>query len=276
MMLCSKPYRKGVEEYGCGQCMPCRINRRRLWVSRLLLESKLYDRSYFVTLTYDEAHVPVDKSLVPRDVTLFLKRLRKSVPYKLRYFAVGEYGDISGRPHYHVMLFGLLDPSKVALAWEVGFVHVGEVTPESCNYICGYACKGWTLPNVALKGRHPEFVRMSLKPGIGGDAVPLIAERLVTDYGSRSIALAGDVPSELRFGGKRQPLGRYLRKRLRKACGFAEVSEPKGISEIRARALQVELSELGNRRKREEKRSQHKSIAETRVKFVRAKKGVGL
>ena len=78
-------------EYGCGQCMPCRINRRRLWTSRLVLESALHVSNLFVTLTYANDFGPINWSLTPRHITLWLKRLRKMLGYEVRYFvAIGS------------------------------------------------------------------------------------------------------------------------------------------------------------------------------------------
>ena len=92
--------------FGCGQCIPCRINRKRLWTHRLMLESFSHSDATFVTLTYDPEKYS-GESLRPEDVTKFLKRLRRKLePKKLRYYLVGEYGDKTGRPHYHIALFG--------------------------------------------------------------------------------------------------------------------------------------------------------------------------
>lgn len=86
--------------------MPCRLNRRRLWTHRLLLEQLKHGDSCFLTLTYDEKHLPEGGSLVPKHAQDFLKRLRSKTNLKLRYYLVGEYGEDTERPHYHVALFG--------------------------------------------------------------------------------------------------------------------------------------------------------------------------
>ena len=95
-------------EVPCGKCLECRIQHARQWADRCVLEAKKYKYNYFVTLTYDDAHLPQKNSLQPRDLQLFMKRLRKKfkgVP--IRFLACGEYGDISWRPHYHLLLFNL-------------------------------------------------------------------------------------------------------------------------------------------------------------------------
>ncbi len=128
----------------CGRCMGCRMDRSRAWADRMLLE--LADNDYkaiFVTLTYDEDHVPLvsprdsgyyflpgddeatyldknevwllDACNVPktrtlsiRDTQLFFKRLRKAFSgVRIRYFLAGEYGPKTQRPHYHAIIYGL-------------------------------------------------------------------------------------------------------------------------------------------------------------------------
>ena len=91
----------------CGYCDPCRINRRRLWSHRMILESFGHPASCFLTLTYNDDNLPQDGSLKPDDLQLFIKRLRSRLVYKFRYYAVGEYGDDNGRPHFHGAIFGL-------------------------------------------------------------------------------------------------------------------------------------------------------------------------
>lgn len=89
----------------CGQCLGCRIEYSKQWATRMLLENEYSKESHFVTLTYDDAHVPrheyVDSdsgevfeslSLCKRDLQLFNKRLRKEFGQGIRFYACGEYG----------------------------------------------------------------------------------------------------------------------------------------------------------------------------------------
>lgn len=222
-MLCKNPYML-VGKYSnnlsasipcpCGQCMPCRINRRRVWTLRILLESFLHSCNCFLTLTYAPEHIPAGGTLVPRDVQLFLKRLRKVVaPATLRYFFVGEYGDDTERPHYHAALFGIspLSTHIVQEAWGLGHVMLGDLTPQSARYVAGYVTKKMTSKlDSRLNGRHPEFSRMSLRPGIGAGAVDRIVEALGSNLNDR-----GDVPATLHVHGKMMPMGRYILGKLR-------------------------------------------------------------
>lgn len=212
--------------FGCGQCLPCRISRRRIWSHRMLLESVVHGDSAFVTLTYDDDHKPAFGSLRPKDAQDWLKRLRKFIaPKKVRYFLVGEYGEQTQRPHYHAALFGMspLEWDTIEKTWGLGYTHVGDLTWDSAQYIAGYVTKKMTSPDdLRLKGRHPEFARMSLKPGIGAVAMEAVAMSLQTEHGTDLVGTVGDVPSSLSHGRRQKPLGRYLRSILRRKCGNEE------------------------------------------------------
>ncbi len=127
----------------CGHCIACRIARSREWAVRLLHESEFWDEFCFVTLTYDDDHI-VSPSLVPRDLTLFFKKLRRDLgERKIKYFACGEYGDRFGRPHFHAIIFGLGTSDRKLLQenWNKGYVKVGTLTYQSCRYVAGYVQK---------------------------------------------------------------------------------------------------------------------------------------
>ena len=190
--------------------MPCRINRRRIWSHRILLEAHNHENNSFLTLTYSDEQVPQGNSLQPRDVQLFLKRLRKAIsPQSVRYFVVGEYGDTTQRPHYHAALFGVGQSHSglVEETWGKGHIMLGDLTLESANYIAGYVTKkmtSWFDPRLA--GRHPEFSRMSLRPGIGADYIPAVAKTILSETRITDAIIAdGDIPSSLKHGRKTPP-----------------------------------------------------------------------
>lgn len=98
----------------CGKCLACRVNRTRQWTKRLLDEQIYSTSSYFVTLTYDDEHLPRNDSgdgiVCKRDIQLFLKRLRKrDGNNNIRYFICSEYGPQTFRPHYHCCIFNVGD-----------------------------------------------------------------------------------------------------------------------------------------------------------------------
>lgn len=220
----------------------------------MVLEAMQHEYSSFITLTYADDKMPEDGSLRPEDLRNWLKRIRKACsPNLLRYFGVGEYGDRTMRPHYHVAVFGFMpclgNTIKVKGAcqcrsccivretWGFGHVLVGELNIQSAQYITGYVAKKFTRPDdQRLQGRHPEFARMSLRPGIGAGAVPDIASSMM-QYGLE--LKLEDVPTALRHGARQLPLGRYLRRELRKQVGLDENAPASVLEALRSGLLPV-------------------------------------
>lgn len=174
----------------CGQCIGCRLERSRQWAMRCVHESELYDRNCFVTLTYDEKHLPKDGSVKVRDFQLFMKKLRKAYPEdRIRFFHCGEYGEKNLRPHYHACLFNFDFDDKVLWSvrngnrlyvsdslchiWGNGLCVIGDVTFDSAAYVARYIMKKVTGDDADkhYQGRSPEYVTMSRgckKIGTGG------------------------------------------------------------------------------------------------------------
>lgn len=221
-------FRKYGFEFPCGQCFVCRLRMQRTWVARILLEQAVHKESCFVTLTYDEEHSPADGCVSLRDVQLFVKRLRKVLPPRsVRYLAVGEYGEKSWRPHYHMALFGCSDPQVVAKAWGKGFTLVKGIGPESAAYIVSYVLKRRNNEERS-EGRSPEFRVQSLRPAIGLRA----SQRLVIPCGTEV--------QGVRIGNRIYPLGRYLRAQLRLATlGGSSVEATALRHRVAKYALQV-------------------------------------
>jgi len=175
-------------EVACGQCLGCRLDRSRMWAMRISHEASLHkdtNGNAFVTLTYDQDHIPQDWSLsAPKldedgnqiessHFQKFIKKLRKTTPNKIKYYAAGEYGnhcrhgiDLEkvgcplcnlGRPHYHACLFNIsfddLQPYKterdrtyytspeLTEIWGKGFVDVGKLEYQSAAYVARYIMK---------------------------------------------------------------------------------------------------------------------------------------
>jgi len=276
-MMCSRPFRRGVAEFGCGQCMPCRLNRRRLWAGRLVLEAHKHQFSRFVTLTYNKESLPEGGVLVAKHMQDYLKALRYRVaPVRIRFFGVGEYGDVSKRPHYHLAIFGTGDDAAIRGAWPYGFVHIGTLTPDSAAYIVSYVVKGMTKQGP--DGLPPEFARMSLRPGIGADAMADLGRAVLDpDTGEYVGLVDGDVPTSFKFDGRNFPIGRYLRRKLRRAVWMAE-PEPVLVGELRSYRRFVDLREAGKKgwKAREEKREQAALIAAKKIEIANSRKGIGL
>jgi len=181
----------------CGQCIGCRLERSRQWAMRCLHEAQLHANNCFITLTYDDTHLPSDQSLHHRDFQLFLKRLRKKHPgISIRYYMAGEYGENYGRPHFHACIFGLDFHDKklwkrtpsgsliyrseiLETLWPFGYSSIGDLNFESAAYVARYIMKKQTgkqsekhyqysdLITGEIIQMQPEYNKMSLKPGIG-------------------------------------------------------------------------------------------------------------
>lgn len=183
----------------CGQCIGCRLERSRQWAMRCMHEAQLHQNNCFITLTYDNHHLPSDKSLHYQDFQKFLKRFRKSIGNaKIRFYMAGEYGEKYGRPHWHACIFGYDFPDKKLLKrtpagsklyrsehleklWPFGHSSIGDVTFESAAYVARYIMSKQTGKQSESHYRRvdeetgeiiqlkPEFNKMSLKPGIGSE-----------------------------------------------------------------------------------------------------------
>ena len=195
-MRCSFPQTRLVNDtyvtHPCGNCRACRRNKAREWGYRAYVESLSYDNSIFLSLTYDDEHLPISKKGFPtlrkEHTQTFWKDFRYYVG-KCRYLLSGEYGDKTHRPHYHAIVFGVsLDnpvfydkfysPRKKAWiarckAWDKGEVCIGDVTIGSCQYCAKYVVKRKTgrvgRAYYERYGIEPEFSTMSRRPGLGYD-----------------------------------------------------------------------------------------------------------
>lgn len=218
----------GTIPLSCGGCLPCRIAQTSLWKSRQILESYTHEENAFVTLTYSDEHLPKGGNLEPETLKLFIKRLRKAIsPKKIRYYAVGEYGEQSLRPHYHLSIFGLsqLDAPIVAKKWGLGHTLTAEFNAATAAYVCGYIVTKWKNkinPDPRLGDLTPEFNRQSNRPGIGAPAMEFISNAIHTTGGLNELAHVGDVPHSVKIGNKKITLGRYLTRKLRDEVGMSD------------------------------------------------------
>nr|QJB19986.1 MAG: replication initiator protein [Microvirus sp.] len=227
-MICPRPLRLPHATVGCGKCDACIINRRRILVTRLLLEARDHPASFFCTLTYDEEHIPDGGNLSPNDLQLFWKLLRRRYhPASFRYFAHGEYGGRTGRPHYHFILYTdcFITADMVSRVWQKGFVDVQILTEANAAYVAGYIEPGGDKDAASRSGgRVPEFTRQSLKPGIGYGVAPSIASEILTRSGLNYLTTEADIPSVVRIDSKLRPLGQYLKRKARECAGIDEPS----------------------------------------------------
>ena len=214
----------------CGRCQGCRVARSREWAVRCMHEAKMYDFNQFITLTYDDKHLPDDYSVDVRTFQLFMKRLREALPQRIRYFACGEYGDQTLRPHYHALIFNhyfndqkyykttqsnskIYTSKKLDDIWQLGQCYIGNVTYRSAAYTARYTFKkiGGEIAADHYTRIHPlsgnlvrvkpEFAVGSRRPGIGYS----FFQKFKSDF----------YPSDFcTVEGKRHPIPRYYTQLL--------------------------------------------------------------
>lgn len=191
----------------CGRCIGCRLEKSRQWAMRCTHEASRYEENCFITLTYDDDHLPEPPSINKHHWQTFMKALRYSVrPKKIRFYQCGEYGtnqDLTslktiGRPHYHAILFNhnfsdrelestnatgdkLYSSKILADLWPHGFCTIGDMTFETAAYVARYAMKKiGGMEAIDHYETHdprtgelcqllPEYALMSNRPGIGMD-----------------------------------------------------------------------------------------------------------
>lgn len=235
----------------CGKCEACLSRRAHEWQLRLKEEMNQASSAFFITLTYNEENLPIKKfeyleestgevydcsapMVEPKDVQLFLKRLRKRVyPHKIRYYCVSEYGPKNWRPHYHMILFNLpryLNPHRLLeKTWGKGFVTVSKVTIGRIAYVTKYCFANTFFPPYL----QPNFTRMSLKPAIGHTYLEKVRHQLeYLDF------------DDLTFysDGKCYPIPKYYRKKFEKEYYNS-------IGEVKAHKEKIRRMEdyIGNR-----------------------------
>lgn len=225
--LCWKGIKCYCQHVPCGKCLACRINKRREWTLRLCHEEVFSDTAYFVTLTYDEDHVPYAgdfQAVYKPDIQAFMKRLRKDVAkydpdIKVRFFLNSEYGPQTLRPHYHMLLFNVPEEKMfkdartikrgrstsftcpyLSQIWKAGNVEFGIASKERAGYCAKYFIDRKEVdPDLV-----PNFSLMSLRPGIGYAYQDKIKDK-VQKYGLRAC---------LNSSGTYVALPRYYRDKI--------------------------------------------------------------
>jgi len=141
----------------CGKCVNCKKRRSRHWVFRLQEETKVSSSVSFLTLTYDDENLPKTENgfatIRKKDFQSWMKRFRQECPRsknntRIKYYAVGEYGEKNDRPHYHAVLFNvphsiIRNPQKVVDTWKQGIIELEypRNNAKTTNYVTGYITK---------------------------------------------------------------------------------------------------------------------------------------
>lgn len=209
--LMHKNHWRRTQVIPCGKCIGCLLENSRDWATKACYEAELHKDNWFITITYDDEHLPeaepaIDKetgqelppnpggTLKPEELRAFCNKLRMYYRRKynhqgIRYMAAGEYGSISLRSHYHMILFNCpIKPSEMTFwkynenhealwrctelekIWKKGMIVAAEVNWNTCAYVARYCMKkskNLTKEDYERLGIAPEFLRASNRPGIG-------------------------------------------------------------------------------------------------------------
>ena len=270
----------------CGRCYECIETKRRVWTLRLIMELRVAESAYFLTLTYEPENVPLvlqwnmhyAMTLQKKDIQDFNKRLRQNIMQedtrylkqsektgnwspKYRYFACGEYGPKTERPHYHIIAYNIphdyfiWDPihekyySKILEEiWGKGRIEVGEITHGRAHYVTKHHMFPLDELFNRLGSREKPFALMSTKPGLG---LNYIDDKL-TDYFTRTKNSFATLKN-----GNRSPLGRYYKEKIKEA-----IDDPEAIREASRKAKEYA----------ENQKQQEREAYESEADFIEAKR----
>lgn len=163
-MFCESPNGK----FPCGKCRACKLRKvNEKMIISIFAAQEYKKKGQFLTLTFNDEHLPdgLDHSII----AAFMKRLRRldGTP-DVKAFIAGEYGEKSGREHWHILFYNhKYDLELVRKAWRhprtkesFGFVYDGTLTPKSMKYVSGYISKKGYNPE---SGKKPPYGRMSCR-----------------------------------------------------------------------------------------------------------------
>lgn len=261
-MLCKFPtvFPNSPMPAPCKRCVHCLINRRDVWATRMLCESMHSSDNSFLTVTFNDEHLPADLSLDPDTHRLFMYRFRDRLSYhfdrKVRFYMAGEYGEKNGRPHYHYALFGFphcpygggrtiggqYRPCQCSLcsfckdAWGFGDVFLGSLTSDSAKYVAKYITNGLSRPcscSKYFKGsdwHHPKCSVTRLQgrhPEFSRQSnqpgIGAVAIPAIKDILTRYDIKFDDLPNVMLQTGKPLPLGKYMKDKILDEIGICLV-----------------------------------------------------
>nr|QJB18822.1 MAG: replication initiator protein [Microvirus sp.] len=200
----------------CGKCLECLQKKRADWSFRINQELKKSKSALFITFTYSDEKLPKDGNLNKRHFQLFMKSLRrkneimvqsqetnynvseslKSPPIK--YYAVGEYGTLTLRPHYHAIIFNISQAiaNELQNLWEYGMIHIGKVSTASIHYTTKYMITKQNDKNMAVK------------------SFALISKGLGISYLENHKNHIKNKTLMVRYNGYKQQMPRYLQEKI--------------------------------------------------------------
>ena len=267
--------------FKCGQCEGCRLAYSREWAIRCYHETKMHEDNCYVTLTYSTPNLPENRTLIKSELSQFMRRLRHSQGYGIRFFGCGEYGDELGRPHYHAILFNwkpndlrrhvqnksdqwIHTSRQLDKIWSFGHTYTGEATFQSAAYVARYILKkiNGQMSEPYYKTVDPETGEIITKipeftgQSLGGKNNGGIGKSWYEKYGNTDAHNHDEI---IMPNGRKYPVPRYYdkllekidppryarikRARLRNARDHAENNTPARLK-IRARVQQKKTQRL--------------------------------
>lgn len=205
-MRCSRPQRRLIDGqyiyYPCGHCEACLRNRRSEKALRGYLESRSHENSVFLTLTYSDDNVPLNKqglmTLSKSQFDNFVKRLRSYLNVPIRVLSSGEYSP-SGRPHYHCCFFGVGVNDFIKgtkhhhknshgevledfCCWKYGGCELAPFDIKTAFYVAKYLVKSdKDKKDYEALNIEPEFIYQSRRPALGKQYALEHRDRLLKD-----------------------------------------------------------------------------------------------
>lgn len=264
----------------CGRCIGCRLGKSREWAIRCVHEAQMHEENIYITLTYDELHIPEFGSLLKSDFNTFIQDFRNEYrSKKIRYYMAGEYGskcpkhDVKDcpecgkiqRPHYHAIIFGhefadtyfwntrnghdVYRSPTLEKLWPHGNSEIGSVSFQSAAYVARYIMKKQTGERAKAHygQRLPEYTHMSLRPGIGFSWYKKYKNDIFPD------------DTCITPEGKEIPAPRYYRRLL-------EAEDPKLYEELKKRRVEKAIANTDNSPERLEAREKCQQAKLNRLK----------
>lgn len=227
----------GTIRVPCGNCPGCKNKRAADWAFRLQQESKRHATSHFSTLTYDDEHITGSSNglltLNKAHLQTFFKTLRKQTDCKtIKYYACGEYGGHTFRPHYHAIIFDATHDA-ITRAWNHGHVYNDKVNDATIRYVTGYICKPSVVDRTdPTDDREKE--RAFQSKGLGSN--------YLTGAGTLDYHESGSKSYITMPGGLRQALPRYYRDRIFTPDERAEMNEKLYSQTEHKRRLEIQAA----------------------------------
>lgn len=134
-------------EVPCRLCINCIKNYQSEWRVRLLAEwnyspPEVKERTYFLTFTINSDWISFCQEFPEKAVKWFRDEYRRLFKCSCRYWMITEFGETTGRFHFHAILFGCkASKEQLESIWKFGFIKRKPCTTRRISYITKYITK---------------------------------------------------------------------------------------------------------------------------------------